>query len=484
MGEFASSLPDGLSLLFDDYHAVDASPETEPIMQALLDRTGPGFSIVIASRTTPSLPLGRLRSRGAVSRIDGDALCFTVPEAERLFRDAYHQPLDPDVVTDLIDRTQGWPALLSLVHTSLEGRSSGESRGLVRGLSGAAGELRDYLTEEVLDHVPQHLADFLVRASILESIEPDTASMLGTGSRDDSVRMIRAAEELGLLVGSDVEGGRHLVPIVQDYLLARLQREVGSDWIRDRHLALGAFLAPTAWRLAAHHYREARAPSLAGEVIQGALSQVLGSGQYRAAADLLAGTDEVAVVGEVLRSRLLLQVGAASEARAAARAAVQSAETLRPDSLSIALQNAATISLGARQYEEALAFAQEAVAESSGSPGRELASAYAAILGASGTGSLPALAAQLERLLASQRKHAHWHHAAITCLNLAQVLVLLDRNTEALGLSVDAEQLLARSSQGYELVSVRLAQAHAEAHLGRWTSAQAILRFRPWDRSP
>ncbi len=223
MSELASSLPDGLSLLFDDYHSVDGSPETEPIMRALLERTGPGFSMVLASRMTPSLPLGRMRSRGAVSRIDGDALCFTVPEAERLFRDAYHQPLDPDVVTDLIDRTQGWPALLSLVQTSLEGRGANETRGLVRSLSGAAGELRDYLTEEVLDHVPLPLSDFLIKASILECIEPETASMLGAGSRDDCVRLIRAADDLGLLVGSDIEGGRRFVPLVQEYLLARLR---------------------------------------------------------------------------------------------------------------------------------------------------------------------------------------------------------------------------------------------------------------------
>ena len=65
MAELASSLPSGLSLLFDDYHAVDGSPETEPVMKALVERTGPGFSLVIASRTAPSLALGRLRARGA-----------------------------------------------------------------------------------------------------------------------------------------------------------------------------------------------------------------------------------------------------------------------------------------------------------------------------------------------------------------------------------------------------------------------------------
>ena len=65
MADLAASLPNGLSLLFDDYHSVDGSPETEPVMKALLERTGPGFSLVIASRTAPSLALGRLRSRGS-----------------------------------------------------------------------------------------------------------------------------------------------------------------------------------------------------------------------------------------------------------------------------------------------------------------------------------------------------------------------------------------------------------------------------------
>ena len=200
MAELASSLPSGLSLLFDDYHAVDGSPETEPVMKALVERTGPGFSLVISSRTAPSLALGRLRARGALSRIDGDDLCFDVPETERLFRDAYQQPLDADVVVDLIDRTEGWAALLSLVHTSLDGRAANEVRGLVRSLSGAVGEVRDYLAEEVLDHISERLAAFMVRASILEIVEPEAASLLGICRREECVTLIRDAADLGLLL--------------------------------------------------------------------------------------------------------------------------------------------------------------------------------------------------------------------------------------------------------------------------------------------
>ena len=57
--EFGASRPQGLTLIFDDYHAVDGSDEVVPTVRALIDRTGQGFSIVIASRSTPRLPLGQ-----------------------------------------------------------------------------------------------------------------------------------------------------------------------------------------------------------------------------------------------------------------------------------------------------------------------------------------------------------------------------------------------------------------------------------------
>jgi len=79
--DFGSGTPSGLTLIFDDYHVIDGSEDTDPIVRALLERTGPGFSIVISSRSAPRLPLGRLRARGGVSRLDGSALCFDVPEA-------------------------------------------------------------------------------------------------------------------------------------------------------------------------------------------------------------------------------------------------------------------------------------------------------------------------------------------------------------------------------------------------------------------
>jgi ATP/maltotriose-dependent transcriptional regulator MalT len=176
--DFASGHPQGFTLILDDYHVVDRSEETDPIVRALLDRTGPGFSLLISSRAAPRLPLSRIRARGGVSRLDGESLCFDVPETDQLFRDAYHQPLAPDVVSDLISRTEGWPALLSLVHTGITRATGTTSRDFIRDLSGAAGDMYDYLAEEVVDQLPHELAEFLTRTSILDEVDVDSSALV------------------------------------------------------------------------------------------------------------------------------------------------------------------------------------------------------------------------------------------------------------------------------------------------------------------
>src|SRR5262249_2268747 len=72
MEAFGSSSPTGLTLLVDDYHLVDGHPDTGPVMRALLERTGQGFSIVIATRSMPRISIGRLRARGGVMTLDGE----------------------------------------------------------------------------------------------------------------------------------------------------------------------------------------------------------------------------------------------------------------------------------------------------------------------------------------------------------------------------------------------------------------------------
>ncbi len=476
MAEFAASRPEGFTLIFDDYHLVDRCDETEPIVRALLEQTGPGFSLVIAGRTTPRLPLARLRARGGVSRLDGDALCFDVPEADRLFRDAYHQPLDPDVVTSLIDRTEGWPALLSLVHTNLDGSDAAASRRLVGELSGAAGDMYDFLAEEIVDRLPPDVSAFLMKASIIDEIDIETGIAITQQPEAEVVRALAAAEAFALVSPRDATTAYRILPIARELLAARLALEIGADGVRNAQVAAARRLETSHWRVAATLYEHAGDHERAALVIERSLESILGAGQYRVALDLLEAGGGSNVVRLVLESRLLLQIGATTEALASAEGAVAASEDPDAGHAALALQNAASIAIEARQYEGAAEFARRARSRASDTAIRDLSDAYADLIAASGTHSLPALALRLENLLATQLRGRRWHYAAITYMNLSQVVVWLDRSEDALRFAGEADRLLRVSSQGYEGVSVRLAQAHALAILCRWPDADRHLR--------
>ncbi len=477
MGGLAASLPNGLSLLFDDYHSVDGSPETEPVMKALLERTGPGFSLVIASRTAPSLALGRLRSRGSVSRIDGDELCFDVPETERLFRDAYHQPLDADVVVDLIDRTEGWAALLSLVHTSLDEAQPSDPRALVGQLSATQGDLYDFLAEEVIAGLSQELERFLTHVSILTAVAPEQAALVDPGSAGEIALHIAQAETLGLLMRPDRGQPHRFHPLVRDFLRSRLTEQVGRSEVRERHRAVGAALVGVDWGAAAWHFAAAGDSEEAGRVVDDAIPLIIASGQFDRALPYLDGsagaTDRPGAL--VLRSRLELGRGNLEQARVLAQAAVRDG---RGDSLGgTCLLNLASL-LGVAGFEEAAVDCARRALVCELTPAQRLiAKATIALWDAANEGDLVAIADDLRMLAALQSREGHRRHSGISGLNLAAALLWIGDARGALAAATKADSDLAGSdATGVERVAALAARARALAQLGRVQEAEQILR--------
>ena len=307
-GDFAAQVPEGLTLIVDDQHVIDGSAETDRILRSLIDRTGNGFSIVIASRSAPRLPLGGLRSRGGLSRLDGADLRFDVPETDRLFREAYQRPLDPDVVDQLIRRTEGWAALLMLVRTSLEDKAAPEARALVAQLSAARGDLYDFLAEEVLVSLSPTLTHFLTRVSVLVSVDPETGSLVVDRPAPEVAGLIGEAEALGLLSRPDREAPHRFHPLVRDFLAAHLASEIGAAAVRELHLRVAQALEPTDWFGSAWHYRAAGQPEDAARVIDAALPNILAMGTVELSSEFLDGSAGPADRPEalVLRSRLEL----------------------------------------------------------------------------------------------------------------------------------------------------------------------------------
>ena len=120
----------------------------------------------MATRADPPLPLSRLRARGELVELRARDLRFTAEEAEAFLNDAMGLRLELSLVAALEARTEGWAAGLQLAALSVRGHAAGtvdDVADFVDAFTGSHRLVLDYLVEEVLEHQPDEVREFLAR---------------------------------------------------------------------------------------------------------------------------------------------------------------------------------------------------------------------------------------------------------------------------------------------------------------------------------
>ncbi|HJP87456.1 MAG TPA: AAA family ATPase, partial [Candidatus Limnocylindrales bacterium] len=268
------SLPnEPTAIVFDDFHLVDDAPDVRHILRELMTRGPERMSFVFASRREPPVRLARLRALGEVAELHTDDLRFSVSETERLFRETYDMRLEPAVLAELGRRTEGWAASLQLVRAALHDRNTAQIRAFISSLSGAEGHLYEYLAEEVVGELPMELQQFLMRTSVLDTVDlvlgPVAAEVEAAAARG----LIEEGERNGLF-GKSGPNTRHVVrahPLVRDFLQDRLARSIGAEGVRALNLRVAVAAERVDWRIATRHYLAAGDEDAAQRVLSGAI---------------------------------------------------------------------------------------------------------------------------------------------------------------------------------------------------------------------
>jgi LuxR family transcriptional regulator, maltose regulon positive regulatory protein len=156
----------GVVLVLDDYHVID-EPAIHRLVASLVERLPVGARLAIGTRADPPLGLARLRAQGALLELRAEDLRFTESEAGELLR-AVAVELDPPAVAELVERTEGWAAVLRLAAISLLGRPDQAEQ--VRRFGASHRFVLDYVVEEVLGGLPFETQDFLLRTSVLDRL--------------------------------------------------------------------------------------------------------------------------------------------------------------------------------------------------------------------------------------------------------------------------------------------------------------------------
>ena len=157
VGGALAALEGPLVLVLDDLHAV-ANPSCLDVLAALVGFLPAGSQIAIASREEPALPLARWRARGLTDEIGVADLRLDEQEAESLLAAAGVQ-LEPSELSELTERTEGWPAGLYLAALSLQ--AGGSSSASAAGFTGDDRFVSEYFRFELLSRLPVAETRFL-----------------------------------------------------------------------------------------------------------------------------------------------------------------------------------------------------------------------------------------------------------------------------------------------------------------------------------
>ncbi len=254
-----------VTLILDDCHRLTGAAVRASL--AWFVRNAPrNFRLVLSTRGEPPLPLGAMRAHGEVLELDADDLRFTASEAGVFLNGRLALGLRPADVAGLVERTEGWPAGLSLAAFSLQGTTDRDT--LIGGLGPASRHLADFLLTEVLQAHDGPTQSLLMRCSILDRLHgPLCDAVL---EQADSGETLESLARTNLFV-APIPGERtwyRVRPVFAQLLRAELERREPG-------------LAPALHRRAYAWHRDY---GTADEAVRHAIA----AGVYAEAADLIA----------------------------------------------------------------------------------------------------------------------------------------------------------------------------------------------------
>jgi LuxR family maltose regulon positive regulatory protein len=160
-------LPRDFLLVLDDYHTI-RSETPHDALSFLTDHSPPPMHLVLAGRTSPPLPLPRLRARGRLIKLGVPNLRFTLDEAADFLRRTMGLDLTAKRVAMLEKETEGWIVGLQLAAHALRGGE--DDARPVEAFAGSVRHVFDYLADEVRSRQPEDIREFLLKTSIVETL--------------------------------------------------------------------------------------------------------------------------------------------------------------------------------------------------------------------------------------------------------------------------------------------------------------------------
>jgi len=237
-----AKLPGEAILVLDDYHTVRGAG-VQDLLGELARHWPRGLHLVVISRTSPPIPLDRLRAKGMMREIRTRDLRFTLEETQAYLSHSQFALMVREALPLLEERFEGWPAGLHLAALSL--RSKGSQAAVLSALSSENPNITGYLLDEVLTHQIPAIRSFLLKTSILDRYCASLCEAIV--GETDAAWNVRACldlierSELFITPLDDRQEWYRYHHLFQQFLQQRLSAEMAPDHVTNLHFRASAW---------------------------------------------------------------------------------------------------------------------------------------------------------------------------------------------------------------------------------------------------
>lgn len=255
-----------LYLVIDDYHLI-TNPVIHDAMRFFLRHQPENLTLVVLSRNLPQLGIANLRVRDQLLEIGSQQLSFTHAETKQFFDCRLASPIEAAESSRLCDDVAGWATALQLIALSARQRNNATQHSARRLAGINASHLSDYLVDEVLDNVDSQTRNFLLKSSLLRSMN-DALIARVTGEENGQMRL-EEIERQGLFIQRMDNSGEwfNYHPLFCSFLRQRCQWELTSELPEIHRAAAESWMAQGFPSEAIHHALAAGDPTMLRDIL-------------------------------------------------------------------------------------------------------------------------------------------------------------------------------------------------------------------------
>jgi LuxR family transcriptional regulator, maltose regulon positive regulatory protein len=205
LAHLAESRSQPFILVVDDVHLV-RSDSAQRVLAAVCEGTPDGSTTALLTRSQAPAWLARLRTTGRLIEVSAADLAFDLDETRELLVQL-GAPVQPSVVADVLEHTEGWPVGIYLTGLSMR---SGDLQppARLRLTKGSDRAVADYLRTQVLATLPEDHRRFLIRTSILDELDGPLCDHL-LRRTDSALVLADLHRNIQLLIAVDGEHPRY-----------------------------------------------------------------------------------------------------------------------------------------------------------------------------------------------------------------------------------------------------------------------------------